>query len=96
MGVPLWRLAGMTASRDLRTFPEDLASGYEGVFIREQKIISVLTPADTGMSIESETLDAELFDNPYALVRWTDWCGMRWEHGRGEVRQVEDDEPWSP
>jgi hypothetical protein len=33
--------------------------------------------------------------NPYPVVRWADRWGTRWEHRRGEVRQVRDDEPWS-
>ena len=32
----------------------------------------------------------------YALARWTDHWGTRWEHKRGVVRIIRDDEMWEP
>jgi hypothetical protein len=56
----------------------------------------VLTPWDGGIRFESDDVAAGLLTGPYPLVRWTDRCDTRWEYRRGEVRQVRDDEPWSP
>jgi len=56
----------------------------------------ILTPWDGGMRFESDEMPARILNAPYPLLRWTDRWGTRWEHRRGEVRQVHDDEPWEP
>lgn len=56
----------------------------------------MLAPWDGGIRFESDYVAEKFLKNPYPLGRWTDRCGTRWEHRRGEVRQVRDDEPWSP
>ena len=45
-----------------------------------------------GIRFESDKVHVKFLSNPYPLVRWTDRRGMRWEHHRGEVRQVRDGE----
>jgi len=55
-----------------------------------------LTPWDGGIRFESDDVAAGLMTGPYPLMRWTDRWDTRWEYRRGEVRQVRDDEPWSP
>ena len=32
----------------------------------------------------------------YAIVRWTDRWGTRWEHRKGDVQPIAEDEPWKP
>jgi len=64
----------------------------------ESAMEGVLTPWDTGIRFESTgegVLEVHVM-GPYPLVRWTDRWGTRWEHRRGEVRQVRDDDPWAP
>ncbi len=56
----------------------------------------VLTPRGTGIRFESPAVPVSVLANPYPLVRWTDRWGARWEHRRGEVRRVGDDEEWAP
>ena len=68
----------------------------EGDTSEERAMRGVLTPWDTGMRSETDEVGVQLLAGHYALVRWTERWGTRWEHRRGEVRQVRDDEPWSP
>jgi len=56
----------------------------------------VLPPWDEGIRFQSDPLPVESLKSPYPLVRWTDRWGTRWEHRRGEVCRVRDDQPWSP
>ncbi len=62
----------------------------------ERAMHSVLAPWDAGIRFESDEVNVQILKSPYPLVRWTDRWGTRWEHRRGEVRQVRDDEPWEP
>ena len=62
----------------------------------EPAMLGVLTPWDGGIRFESDDVAAKFLKGPHPLVRWTDRWGARWEYRRGEVRQVSDDEPWSP
>ncbi len=59
-------------------------------------MLGILAPWDLGIRFESDEVHVQNLKGHYALVRWTDRWGTRWEHRRGEVRQVRDDEPWSP
>ena len=56
----------------------------------------VLTPFDGGLQFETEYIPERDLEEPYALARWTDHWGTRWEHKRGVVRIIRDDEPWEP
>ena len=56
----------------------------------------VVSPWDIGMRFEADPMDTGQAVGAYPVVRWTDRWGTRWEHRLGEVRQVGDDEPWSP
>jgi len=55
----------------------------------------ILTPWDAGLRFEADAMEVRDLKSPYLLVRWTDRWGTRWEHKRGEVGQVRDDEPWT-
>jgi hypothetical protein len=61
---------------------------------------NVLGPRDTDIGMRFETgLVPEygiVWPGPYAVVRWRDRWGQKWEHKRGTVRQVGDNEPWLP
>ena len=68
----------------------------EGDTSEERAMHGVLTPWDTGMRSETDPVGVQLLSGHYALVRWTDRRGQRWEHRLGVARQVRDGEPWSP
>lgn len=48
------------------------------------------------MRSESGEVPVERLKGHYALVRWIDEWGQRWEHKLGKVRQVRNDEGWAP
>jgi len=56
--------------------------------------LSVLTPADVGVRYYGEFAEPGARPRVYPLVRWTDQWGTRWEHHRGQVRQVQPGDPW--
>jgi hypothetical protein len=56
----------------------------------------ILTPFDGGLQFETEYMPERDLAEPYALARWTDHWGTRWEHERGVVRRIGEDEPWKP
>jgi hypothetical protein len=55
-----------------------------------------LVPRDPGLQLIGPALQTSRSLYMYPLVRWTDRWGTRWEHRRGEVRQVCDDQEWTP
>jgi hypothetical protein len=55
-----------------------------------------LTAWDTGMTAETDPIGEQRLTDPRVIVRWTDRWGTRWEHKRGEVRQIRDGEQWLP
>jgi hypothetical protein len=57
---------------------------------------SVLTPADVGVRFYGEFAEPGARLQVYPVARWTDQWGTRWEHRRGQVRQIQDGEPWRP
>jgi hypothetical protein len=57
---------------------------------------SVLTPADVGVRFYGEFAEPGVRLRVYPVARWTDQWGTRWEHRRGQVRPVQDGEPWRP
>ena len=63
---------------------------------QEQAMAGVLTAWDTGMRSESAEVPVERLKGHYALVRWTDEWGQRWEHKLGKVRRVREEEKWVP
>lgn len=75
----------------------DLPSGLRGAWhvSEERAMRGVLTPWDAGIRFESDKVHVKFLSGPYPLVRWTDRRGTRWEHRRGEVRQVRDNEEWT-
>lgn len=56
----------------------------------------VLAPWDEGIRFETGVVPPAALDGPYVIARWTDRWGTRWEHSRGRVRRIRDDEPWEP
>jgi hypothetical protein len=56
----------------------------------------VLTPRHTGMWFETDDVPVQYLSSPYPVVRWTDRWGTRWEHKRGDVRQIQDGAEWRP
>jgi hypothetical protein len=56
----------------------------------------ILTPFDGGLQFETEAISERDLADPYALARWTDHWGTRWEHKRGVVRIIRDDMTWEP
>lgn len=67
----------------------------EGLFLLTSDLeSSVLTPADVGVRYYGGFAEPGARPQVYPLVRWTDQWGTRWEHRRGEVRQVQPGDPW--
>jgi hypothetical protein len=52
-----------------------------------------LAPWDVGLRFYSDPSPIESW---YPIVRWTDRWGTRWEHRRGQVRPINEREPWKP
>jgi hypothetical protein len=61
---------------------------------------NVLGPhgADIGMRFETGVIPEHgiASPGPYAVVRWRDRWGQRWEHKQGTVRCIGDSDPWLP
>jgi len=74
--------------------PEELRK--QGETFEERPMRGVLTPWDAGMRSETDEVGMQLLAGYYAVVRWTDRWGTRWEHRMGEVRRVHDGEKWAP
>jgi hypothetical protein len=55
----------------------------------------VLTPSDWGILFETDEIELDRVVGSYAVVRWTDDWGTRWEHKREVVRRISDDEHWA-
>ena len=60
----------------------------------EQPLSRVLTPFDEGIRFQTGDIHTRSLINAYAVVRWTDQWGTRWEHKRGIVRRITDAAPW--
>ena len=56
----------------------------------------VLTPRGTAIRFVSPAVPDRALADPFPVVQWTDYRGTRWEHKRGVVRPVREDEPWEP
>jgi hypothetical protein len=76
------------------SIPDTLLHGWRES--SEHAGYSVLTPWDGGLRFETDAVHVKFLSHPYSLVCWTDRWGTRWEHRRGEVRQVRDNEEWAP
>ena len=65
--------------------------------VREEGAMSgILRGWGEAMRFDSEALPVAQLKDPYALVRWTDRWGTRWEHRLGAVREISSDEEWNP
>jgi hypothetical protein len=73
--------------------PEVMRADYDPS--PERPMHGVLTPWDFGIRFETDGIHVRDLADPYPVVRWMDRWGTRWEHKRGVVRQIRDDEPWS-
>lgn len=55
-----------------------------------------LAPWDRGIRFSTDPMATKFTRGWYPVVRWTDRWGLRWEHARGEVRQINESAPWNP
>lgn len=69
-----------------------------GVHMRLEAMLNAkqLTPWDRGVRFESDAMSSTDLPGSFPVVRWTDRWGARWEHRRGEVRQIREGEDWVP
>jgi hypothetical protein len=79
----------------------DMSADYNGQLgmglLREEGAMSgILRGWGETMRFQSEVLPTAQLKDPYALVRWTDRWGTRWEHRLGGVHRVGSDEVWKP
>jgi hypothetical protein len=63
---------------NLDNLPDKLRAGQPD--LTEAARGSVLTPWDAGMRFECQRVHKKDISGPYAVVRWTDRWGRRWEH----------------
>jgi hypothetical protein len=68
-----------------RTVPADQRPGVQRAHARGR-----------GVRFYGEFGDPGRRPEVYPVVRWTDQRGTGWEHRRGQVRQIQDGEPWRP
>ena len=64
--------------------------------MRTPAMQGVLPPRHAGMWFETDDVQVQDLASPYPVVRWTDRWGTRWEHKRGDVRQIQEDAAWCP
>jgi hypothetical protein len=74
--------------------PARLQAGHERM--EDTRFGDVLTRWDVGMRFKSYPVPERDLVDAYPVVRRTDRWGTRWQHQRGEVRQVKDNPPWIP
>lgn len=67
-----------------------------GLVRQEGAMAGILRAGGEGMRYQSEIIAVSRLKDPYALVRWTDRWGNRWQHRLGEVRRIGNDEEWTP
>lgn len=70
--------------------------GYAWRSVGDSILNTTLPPWTAGILVESSDVNPEWLMGAYAIIRWTDRWGKRWEHKRGAVRQVKDNDPWEP
>lgn len=76
--------------------PDILLAGEEGASQSTEwpAPSTVLTPSDPGLRIIGLDRPIRELIGSYAVVRWADRWDTRWEHCKGEVRQIFGNEPW--
>jgi hypothetical protein len=74
---------------------EQLRAGLGGPPQRPMSI-DRLAPWDRGIRFFTDAIATKFTLGWYPVVRWTDRWGIRWEHARGAVRQVDESAPWNP
>lgn len=84
--------------RELVPSAQELDTGLGGgLGVRLAKMhTDRLTPWDPGLRFETDLIGAAHLPGAYPVVRWADQWGTRWEHRRGEVRQIAEDADWEP
>jgi hypothetical protein len=70
------------------TVPQPMTEGLSGA--GRDIYLSTLTPTDLGMRFSSDTVAVRHLIGSYPIVWWMDRWGTRWEHKRGEVRQIKE------
>lgn len=76
------------------TVPQPMTEGLSGG--GRDIYLSTLTPNDLGMRYSSDAMVVRDLFGSYPIVRWTDRWGTRWEHKRGEARQIKEGAQWHP
>lgn len=76
------------------TLPQELRKSFDTSI--ERPLRGVLAPWDTGIRFETDGIHGRQIAGWYPIVRWADRWGTHWEHKKGVVRQIRDDEPWAP
>ncbi len=71
--------------------PQELVSGLVAA-----PAINMLPPGIAGIRFIGNAMAAQDLHGLNPIVRWTDRWGTRWEHRNNEVRQVDEDEEWTP
>jgi hypothetical protein len=51
---------------------------------------------DLGMRYTSDVIASKFLADSYPIIRWQDRWGVWWEHKKGVVRDIDENEPWAP
>ena len=86
------------ASTDHRSAFYHLPSELRGEGVHEGRPVKLTTlcPMDLGMQYTSDGLPLKFLVDSYPIIRWQDRWGTWWEHKKGVVQEIDENEPWMP
>ena len=79
--------------RDFANLPHELVHDVQGVI--GDVYLGVLMPGGA-IRIIGDAMQTGYLRTIYPVVRWTDRWGTWWEHKQGNVRPINEDQPWKP
>jgi hypothetical protein len=86
------RFAGSERVTGTRKLPDQLSDGMVGL-LEALSHSDRLAPWDVGLRFYTDPMPLMVW---YPVVRWKDRWGTHWEHRKGEMRQIEEGEDWTP
>jgi hypothetical protein len=68
----------------------------EGVHEGRPVKLTTLCPMDLGMRYTSDVIASKFLVDSYPIIRWQDRWDTWWEHKKGVVRGIDENESWTP
>jgi hypothetical protein len=86
------------ASTDHRSAFYYLPPELRGEEVHEGRPVKLTTlcPMDLGMRYTSDVIASKFLVDSYPIIRWQDRWGTWWEHKKGVVQEIDENEPWMP